>query len=130
MIYNYELFKNTPKLKNNDILFFTTIIAKKGDMKRSTRINQSEEYEFKMFDDNENASFNFNSIEFFKEYYNELIIHEEIDNTKIHNPLAYEADRYITALETFIRKHIFKIYERFHQAFLRAFIHPENIETE
>lgn len=130
MIYNYELFRNTPKLRNNDILYFSTIISKKGNMQRSTSINRPEEYEFNMIDDNENASFKLNALKFYQEYYDELIIYEEIDNSRIHDPLSYEADIYIKVLETFIKTNITKIYERFHQAFLRAFSHPENRATE
>lgn len=74
----------------------------------------------------------FNALKFFNEFYKSLVFNEgeNFGNESLHYPLMYEAQKYVTQLENFVKKHLFKVYEKFFQAYLRAFNHPENRELE
>lgn len=42
LLFTNEVYEETPKIINNDILFFANLIAKRGQMKLSTTINRND----------------------------------------------------------------------------------------
>jgi len=82
LLCKYEINNKTPKLTNNDIVFLTTVISKKGKMKRSTTLYRNDNYEYPLNDENENICYSLKSsaLLLFNEIYIKNIPDEEIGN--------------------------------------------------